>query len=258
MPGIFNLPGIESINGLKMSLDSFNKKCDACGLFLKRNDFHKNKSKNDGLHNRCKDCMHDYKIKLKKGLIEKQQILKRTFHFIPDIFLVGFGPQQTYQVCCLNCDAAFFCLKDNKDYQDLFCDQCEADESKIPEKNISSIHYIGNVIGWLSKIESPSKKRSHKNYKKCYERDKYTCQSCGYNLKNAQRFLPLHIDHIRPWSASYENALENLAVACQECNLLASDKWFSSFEEKKEYILFEKRKRVYYANKKIYLDTKQD
>ena len=170
MPGILKLPGLESINGENMTLDTLNKKCEACGLFLKRIDFHKNNSKNDGLQNRCKDCMYDYKIKLRKGLIEKQTLIKRDSYFIPDIYLVGYGRQQTYQ-------------------------------------------------------------------------------NCNYNMQNAKKFLPLHIDHIKPWSSQGGNALSNLVVSCQECNLLASNKWFSSFEEKKDYIIFEKKKRTFHDQK---------
>lgn len=233
-----------------MSLDALTKKCDACGLFLKRIDFHKNKSKSDGLHNRCKDCMMDYKIKLRRGLIEKQTKIKRDSYFIPDIYLVGYGRQQTYQVCCLNCDAGFFCMSEIKELEDLFCDDCQGHETQIPDKNLSPVNLVGNVIGWIAKIVCPIKRRGFRNYKKCYERDRYTCQYCSYNLQNSNKFLALHIDHIKPWSAQGGNSLSNLVVSCQECNLLVSDKWFSSFEEKKDYILFEKKKRTFNGYKK--------
>ena len=233
---------IESIKRKNMDLDAKTKKCDACGLFLKFLDFHKNKSKSDGFHNRCKDCMAEYKYKLAKGLLEKQPVIKRDLYFIPDIYLVGYGRQQTYQICCLNCCSAFFCLLEVREYWDLFCDSCQSDETKIPEKNTSSVNFVGNVIGWLAKFESPTKIRTQRNYKKCYHRDRFTCQYCGYNMENAKKFMPLHIDHIKPWSSQGGNALNNLAVSCQECNLLASDKWFSSFQEKKEYIIHNKKK----------------
>lgn len=227
-----------------MNLDTLNKKCESCGLFLKRIEFHKNKSKADGLHNRCKDCMTDYMRKLRKGLIEKQPLLKKDKYYIPDIYIVGYGRQQTYQVCCLSCSSAFFCMFEVKELQDLFCDNCQADETKLPDRNIASVNLVGNVVGWLCKTENPTKNRTSTNYKKCYHRDRYTCQYCGYNMENAKKFLPLHIDHIKPWSAQGGNALKNLVVACQECNLIASDKWFSSFGEKKDYILSEKKKRA--------------
>ena len=225
-----------------MTFDALGKKCDACGLFLKRSDFHKNKSKTDGLNNRCVDCMTDYKAKLRQGFIQKQVAIKRGFYFIPDIYLVGYGRQQTYQVCCLKCTTGFFCMSDIKESRDLFCDDRQPDEI-TQERNLSPVNLVGNVVGWIVKVMNPTKIRQQRNYKKCYQRDRYTCQYCGYNMENATKFLPLHIDHIKPWSAHGGNSLSNLVVSCQQCNLLASDKWFSSFEEKKEYILFEKKKR---------------
>ena len=228
-----------------MGLDTKTKRCDLCGLYLQFSDFYKNKSKSDGFQNRCKDCIKDYKIKLSQGLSEKQETIKREFYYIPDIFIVGYGRTQVYQNCCLNCNSPFFCLKALRDFEDLFCDSCNPNEAKIDTRNASKINFIGNVIGWICNLENPKKQRMHRNYKNAYKRDKYTCQYCGYNLENANKFLPLHIDHIRPWSSQGGNGLTNLVVSCSECNLLVSDKWFNNFEEKKEFILFEKQKKIW-------------
>lgn len=236
---------MEGIKCTQTDLDAPKKLCDSCGVWLEFSDFYKNKSKSSGLQNRCKDCIKDYKVKLRKGLIERQQPIPKELYYIPDIFLVGYGRTQTFQNCCLSCEDPFFCLKTEREYCDLFCESCTADETKIKDINISKVNYVGNLIGWISKIENPSKKRVHKNYKKVYQRDKFTCQYCGYNLKNAKTFLPLHIDHIRPWSSQGGNSEKNLVVACQECNLSASDKWFNNFEEKKEFILFQKLKKTF-------------
>lgn len=225
--------------------DTLKKKCDACGLWIEFSDFYKNKAKSSGVQNRCKDCIKDYKIKLSKGLIEKQRAIRKDFYYIPDIFLVGYGRTQVFQNCCLNCEAPFFCVQEIREFQDLFCEDCKQDETRLNERNTSKINYVGNVVGWLSKIQNPSTKRMRTNYTKVYRRDKFTCQYCGYNLQNSSKFLPLHIDHIKPWTAQGGNSDKNLVVSCQECNLLASDKWFLSFEEKKEYIIFEKQKRKF-------------
>ncbi len=233
---------------MNMQNDTKRKKCDGCGLFLRFSEFYKNKAKNDGMQNKCKDCIKDYKVKLQEG-ITVATIIKRTSYFIPDIYLVGYGRMQTFQHSCLACEAPFFCCINIKDGSDLFCDSCQHSDMPIPEKNIGTVNYIGNVIGWLAKLESPSKKRNHRNYKNAYHRDKYTCQYCGYNLQDAKEFLPLHIDHIKPWSAAGGNALNNLVVSCQTCNLIASDKWFSSFEEKKEHILFERQRKKWHEEK---------
>lgn len=249
MAGIFNIPPIQGIKMHSTTHLMKSKKCDACGLWLSFSDFYKNKSKIDGMQNRCKDCIKDYKIKIKRGLIERQEVIKREFFYIPDIFLVGYGRSQTYQNCCLNCNDSFFFLSDIRDFQDLFCDSCSGNEAKILERNTSKINFIGNVVGWISKTENPAKKRSQRNYLNCYRRDHYTCQYCGYNLQNSKVFLPLHIDHIKPHSALGSNKLENLVVSCSECNLLVCDKIFKNFEDKKEFIVFEKQKKNWHQNR---------
>jgi 5-methylcytosine-specific restriction endonuclease McrA len=240
MPGIFKLPGQKSTNGVKMSFGTFEKKCDVCGLFLKEIDFYKNRAKATGLHNYCKICMKEHK---KRKRLLKKVVIRQDLFFIPDIYLVGYGRCQTYQVCCLSCEKGFFCMNDVKNFSDLLCDDCQDREITLPERNTSKTNFVGNIVGWLAKIVCTVKIRGSRNYKKCYERDRYTCQYCGYNLKNSPKFLPLHIDHIKPWSAQGGNGLNNLVVSCQECNLIASDKWFTCFEEKKEYIILQRRQK---------------
>jgi 5-methylcytosine-specific restriction endonuclease McrA len=250
MPRIFKIPHQQRIIWVIMNLDTQKKKCDDCGLFLLISDFYKNKAKSDGRQNRCKDCMKDYKIKLKNESESRSvKIIARDFYFIPNIFLVGYGRTQTYQNCCLLCENPFFCMNYIKEHCDLFCDECQKKEFILPEKNKANVNFVGHVVGWLAKTESAEKKRIHRNYKKAYERDRYECQYCGYNLSNAKKYIPLHIDHIKPWSAQGGNSLNNLVVSCADCNLTASDKWFNSFEEKKQYILFEKKKKDFRRNR---------
>lgn len=54
------------------------------------------------------------------------------------------------------------------------------------------------------------------------KRDDYTCQYCGRSAPE----VPLHIDHKIPWSKVKEHKIENLVVACRDCNLGKSDKEF--------------------------------
>lgn len=226
-----------------MDLDTEKLKCDSCKLWLEKSFFHKNKSKNSGFQNKCIDCMIDYKMKIKKGLILEQETVKRDFYFIPDIFLVGYGRTQIFQHCCLMCESPFFCIKNIKEQVDLFCDDCEYADFKLPERNLSNVNFIGNIVGWMMKSEDPKQIRFRANYKKVFLRDNFTCRYCEYNMKNASVFIPLHIDHIKPWSAQGGNSLNNLVVSCGDCNHIATNKWFKDFEEKKEFILFEKQKK---------------
>lgn len=46
------------------------KICGKCGNELSIDNFHKNKSTKDGLHNYCKDCMKSYRTS-KKSNVEK-------------------------------------------------------------------------------------------------------------------------------------------------------------------------------------------
>ena len=136
-------------------------------------------------------------------------------------------------------------MNQNRNLNDLFCDNCQDRddlESFLKDENLSTVNYVGNVIGWIVKCEADFKKRSFFNYKKVYKRDKYTCHYCGYNLENAEEFRPLHIDHVLPWSASGSNKMDNLVVSCSVCNLKASDKWFNSFNEKRSYVLSNQKK----------------
>jgi hypothetical protein len=45
------------------------------------------------------------------------------------------------------------------------------------------------------------------------------------------------VEHVVPWSWSHCNDEDNLVASCTVCNQIASDKMFSSFDEKKAYIL---------------------
>ena len=44
------------------------KICGKCGKELSIDNFHKNKSTKDGLHNYCKDCMKSYKTSKKSNV----------------------------------------------------------------------------------------------------------------------------------------------------------------------------------------------
>lgn len=194
----------------------------------------------------------DYFDTLDFGVIlsDFESLKRNSFFLIPNIKLIGYGRSQTYQVACLKCEKLSFCLDKDRKFTDLFCCEKHAEEKYVKKENISNINHIGNVIGWEVKTACVVKKRSYYNYKKVYIRDKYTCQFCGYNLENAEDFRPLHVDHLKPWSASGSNSMQNLVVSCSVCNHIASSKWFSDFDDKKFYILqiLQDRKKLKIAN----------
>ena len=93
----------------------------------------------------------------------------------------------------------------------------------------SSWVYLDTVkkkIQWLSLNHEPTKERKKgRNIPASMrflvlKRDNYTCQYCGRSAPD----VPLHIDHKIPWSKVKEHKIENLVVACRDCNLGKSDK----------------------------------
>lgn len=54
---------------------------------------------------------------------------------------------------------------------------------------------------------------------KVFRRDIFTCQYCGRKAPA----VPLHVDHIMPWSSGGRTELANLRTACSVCNLGKSD-----------------------------------
>lgn len=233
------------------------KKCKQCNESRSFDHFHANKASKDGKVSICKDCTKDYQMKNREKHRKFQEARKKPQHidkivnspeipkgfYIPDIYLVGYGRTQSYQISCLKCKNPFFQINEEKTIQNLFCDCCKIDLSLVREERISPVYVIGVVIGWIVKTEGVAPKKTCKNYKKVYERDQYTCRYCGYNLQNFSKFLPLHIDHIQSWTSSENNKMENLVVSCSECSLITSDKWFFNFEDKRDYILYEKNRR---------------
>lgn len=159
---------------------------------------------------------------------------------IPDIVLVGYGRTQVYQYKCLKCGSLYFENgKDEFDY--LFCEDCrtlhiDKLNKYIKEDNLSDTPFIGNIVGWEIKTNY-SNKRSTYNYAKVFKRDNYICQYCQYDIHKAIDFISLTIDHIKPFSAGGNNSMDNLVVACLDCNCLANAKMFTDFDSKRRYIL---------------------
>lgn len=70
---------------------------------------------------------------------------------------------------------------------------------------------------------------SNMEKRKIHERDDYTCQYC---LSPSEC-----IDHILPYSFYPDDSPDNLVAACNMCNLLASNRIFKDFVDKKLFIV---------------------
>lgn len=74
-----------------------------------------------------------------------------------------------------------------------------------------------------------------KNRKAVLERDNHICQYCGFPADTT--------DHLVPRSYILDTSMDNQVAACRTCNSFAVNMIFSSFEEKREYILKRRRDR---------------
>jgi 5-methylcytosine-specific restriction endonuclease McrA len=80
-------------------------------------------------------------------------------------------------------------------------------------------------------------------YQRIYERDKYTCQYCGWS--GASDFdlwfiANFNVDHITPVCKGGKDEDSNLVLACRSCNLYKGKIYCSSLEEARVAV---KRKR---------------
>jgi 5-methylcytosine-specific restriction endonuclease McrA len=79
------------------------------------------------------------------------------------------------------------------------------------------------------------RRRIRRNFAKVWKRDGAICQYCGA--------VGTEVDHIVPYSWARDNSMENLVVACRDCNARAGNQMFDSFEDKQYFLLTEKERR---------------
>lgn len=80
------------------------------------------------------------------------------------------------------------------------------------------------------------KRRFVRNKLYVWERDGGICRYCGFPGEC--------IDHIVPWSFSYDQGAGNLVCACTRCNTIAGSQVFPTFEAKRDYILSIRRPEI--------------
>ena len=72
---------------------------------------------------------------------------------------------------------------------------------------------------------------------KVFKRDHFKCQYCGLDGRHLfQNWLVLTVDHIHPHARGGSRSMENLATACQPCNLIKGKREFKSFGEAREFV----------------------
>jgi len=165
-------------------------------------------------------------------------------YVVEKIWVVFYGRKPTIFSQCQICNSRYFQPSVEDSYNRVFCEECT---SKSEKMNIAELLTFDSVktrviVGWESRIES-SRNRSNFNFRKVLKRDGFICQYCGYNPRYYVNLIPLHVDHIIPFSYGGNNSMNNLVCACRQCNNYANDRVFNDFLDKKTYIK-EKRRQA--------------
>jgi 5-methylcytosine-specific restriction endonuclease McrA len=70
------------------------------------------------------------------------------------------------------------------------------------------------------------------------ERDDYICQYCGKDgLASPDNWHDCTVDHVVPRRHGGTDTDINLVTSCSYCNAIKGQRYFSSFEEAREYVL---------------------
>jgi 5-methylcytosine-specific restriction endonuclease McrA len=73
---------------------------------------------------------------------------------------------------------------------------------------------------------------------KVFKRDHFKCQYCGLDgLHHFENWLILTVDHVQPHAKGGARSMDNLATACQPCNLIKGKRVFKSRHEAKDFVL---------------------
>lgn len=66
----------------------------------------------------------------------------------------------------------------------------------------------------------------------------------GHRCFYCRQEIATTIDHVVPYSWDADNDIDNLVPACSLCNSLAHNKMFDTVEQKRQYIMGERKKRT--------------
>lgn len=123
------------------------------------------------------------------------------------------------------------------------CPNCSAEElSGYPLTSCSAcrINLDQQAVDFqdtFKRVLAGSKRRSgqrvsKKNIQFLYDLQQKQCAYCPRSLADTG----YHVEHIVPLAAGGTNRIANLCLACPRCNLIASSKYFSSIDAKRDYI----------------------
>ena len=88
--------------------------------------------------------------------------------------------------------------------------------------------YEGNRCSCRPKVPIPTELRKEERKKmsnalrlKVFQRDKFTCQMCGFGSPYSKTYKPgtqLVVDHIYPIAKDGKTTMKNLQTLCKDCN----------------------------------------
>jgi 5-methylcytosine-specific restriction endonuclease McrA len=137
-----------------------------------------------------------------------------------------YGDNMMFMFDCPCCDEPQFT---NNPQQ---CDDCEE----------SYENHVIDIAKHVFKCEAGTRRKARYKFNKMAEKliveQDHKCAYCFIPFGNKY-----HVEHIIPLACGGTNNESNICLACPECNMLASDFYFTDFYAKQRFILESKRKR---------------
>lgn len=113
-----------------------------------------------------------------------------------------------------------------------YCDKC-GDKLNDFHLDIKKVKNKRNITAIPDKKRRSTGRITKKQISLLLDIQEYICAYCTCDLRKTD----YHVDHIIPVAAGGTSNINNLAMSCSECNLIASSKVFSDINSKRAFIL---------------------
>jgi 5-methylcytosine-specific restriction endonuclease McrA len=164
------------------------KTCPRCGKYKPLSEFHKNKSRKDGVNGWCKLCMSE---KLKARYQEKHD------HILEQARL--------YRI-------------NNPEKRKLICKNYRQSHREERRKNEYRLYHTNPKKYLLRKLVVRHRKRVSENDGFTATEWEALCKKSDYRCVACKQKKPLTVDHVIPISQGGSNQIENIQPLCVVCN----------------------------------------